>query len=270
MILLSGLRYDRDDIEVEDYLHNYADDKSYSEISPKFGMKYLYSDNILYYATISKGYKRGGFFFLAPADKKSYDPETLWNYEVGLKTRLLDDKLVLNASAFYMDITDMQVTSNIDPFTAYVSNAAKATSKGIELETSYRMFESLALFANVGFARTQFDTFSDALGDYAGNDNPFAPAYNYSAGFIYRDTRGIFARFDVNGQDSFYADKANTFKNDAYTIMNAKIGYEAKHYEIYLYGKNLADEKYDIKGYFNAFSMLSPPREVGVQLTWRF
>ncbi len=52
--------------------------------------------------------------------------------------------------------------------------------------------------------------------------------------------------------------------------MNAKIGYEAQHYEIYLYGKNLADEEYDIKGYFNAFNMLSPPRELAVQLTYRF
>ncbi len=129
LILLSGLRYDRNDIEVEDYLKNYADDKSYSELSPKFGVKYLYSDDSLYYATISKGYKCGGFFFLAPAGKKSYDPETLWNYEVGLKTRLLEDKLVFNASAFYMDITDMEVTSNIDPVTTHISNAAKATSQ---------------------------------------------------------------------------------------------------------------------------------------------
>ncbi len=126
------------------------------------------------------------------------------------------------------------------------------------------------MFANIGVARTTFNTFIDALGNYAENDNPFAPAYNYSAGFIYRDTRGIFARFNINGQDSFYTDKANTFKNDSYAIMNAKIGYEAKHYEMYLYGKNLANEEYDIKGYFNAFSILSPPKEIGVQLTYRF
>ncbi len=270
LILISGLRYDKDDIETDDYLQNYTGDKSYNEVSPKVGMKYIHNGNILYYTTISKGYKRGGFFFLAPTDKRSYDAETLWNYEAGLKARLLDNKLSFNASAFYMDITNMQVLSNIDTFTAYVSNAAKATSKGVELETSYRVLKPLMLFANIGLAQTQFDSFRDGLDDYTGNDNPFAPAYNYSVGFIYRDTRGIFARFDINGQDEFYTDKANDFKNGSHAIMNAKIGYEAKNYEIYLYGKNISNVEYDIKGYFDTLSMLSPPREIGVQLAYRF
>ncbi len=269
LILLSGIRYDKDKITVKDYLQNYANDKSYDEISPKIGLKYIYN-NSSFYISAAKGYKRGGYYFLAPIDKKSYDPETLWNYEIGLKSLLLNNTLVFNASAFYMNIKDMQVTSNISPAVAYVSNAAKATSKGFEMETSYRIFKPLTVFANIGVAQTKFDSFSDAPGDYAGNNNPFAPTYNYAAGFAYRDALGIFARFDLSGQDSFYTDKANTFKNDAYAIMNAKIGYEAKYYEIYLYGKNLADQKYDTKGYFNSFTILSPPRELGVQLALRF
>ncbi|PIE74253.1 MAG: TonB-dependent receptor [Deltaproteobacteria bacterium] len=217
LILTSGIRYDMDDIGTEDYLQGYKDEKSYNEISPKFGVKYIQSQNTLYYAIISKGYKRGGFYFPAPPEKRGYDPETLWNYEIGFKDRIFNNKLLFNISAFYMDITDMQVLAVLSQESGYISNAAKATSKGLELETAYRIFKPLELFINIGLAETKFETFSDTQGDYSGNDNPFAPAYNYSAGFIYRDTRGIFAQFNINGQDAFYTDKANTFKSDSYT-----------------------------------------------------
>ncbi len=269
-VLTSGIRYDQDNIETNDRLKNYANDKSYSEISPKIGLKYTVNQHLFSYATVSKGYKRGGYFMLAPADLKSYDKETLWNYEIGVKTSLFDDKLLFNMSIFYMDIEDMQVATNLTPLSAYISNAAKATSKGLELETAYQAFKYLTLFANLGYAKTQFDKFSDNLGDYSNNDNPFAPRYNYSLGFKYRDNRGIFGKFDINGQGSFYADKANQFESKSATIINAKIGYETDQYEIYVYGNNITDEAYNIDGYFNYYTLLSSPREIGIQMAYRF
>lgn len=270
LILIAGLRYDKDKVETKDYLNTYKNDKSYSELSPKIGLEYLVNDNITSYVSATKGYKAGGYYMMAPANLKSYDKETMWNYEVGLKSKSLDDRLKLSLALYYMDIKDMQVTSNLTPFSAYISNAATATNKGLEIETSYQILDSLNLFANLGYSQIKFDKYQDALGNYSGNYNPYAPKYNYSFGAKYRDDNGIFAQLNFNGQSSFYTDKANNYKNDAYIIANAKIGYETEDYDIYLYCNNINDKKYDVEGYFNYYTMLSDPREIGLQLTYRF
>jgi len=270
IVLTAGLRYDKDEVEIDDHLSTYNDEKSYSELSPKVGLKYIVDTNFMTYLTISKGYKAGGFHAQAPADLREFDKETMWNYELGMKTQSLDNRLTLNLAAFYMDIEDMQVTSNITGFTSYLSNAATATSKGIEIETNYQLNDNLNIFANLGYAQTKFDKFKDNLGDYSNNYNPLAPKYNYSIGAKYRDDRGIYGQIDFNGQSSFYADKANTFKNSGYTIANTKIGYETDNYDIYLYCNNITDRRYDIDGFYGFFTVVSPPRETGIQLTYRF
>jgi len=270
LILTAGVRYDKDKIDTKDYLRSYQGNKSYSEVSPKIGLKYISNTNFMSYITVAKGYKSGGYHMLAPTNLKEYDKETLWNYEIGFKSKRLEDKLTFNFALFYMDIDNMQVSSDLTPTSSYVSNAATANSKGIEIEANYKVNDSLNFFANLGYAKTKFDKFQDNLGDYSGNYNPFAPEYNYSIGVKYRDSKGIFAQVDFNGQSSFYTEKENKYKNDGYTIANAKIGYEANNYDLYLYCNNITDKEYDMEGYFKHFTMVSPPREIGVQLTYRF
>lgn len=80
---------------------------------------------------------------------------------------------------------------------------------------------------------------------------------------------GIYAQVGFNGKSNFYADKSNSYKNDGYTLANAKIGYEASNYDIYLYCKNITDEEYDMEGYYDYYILTSAPREIGVQLTYR-
>jgi len=269
-ILNAGLRYDNDRIETDDNMSDFEEEKDYGELSPKVGLQYIVNDNASTYITISKGYKSGGFYLMAPTDLRGYDEETLWNYEVGMKTKSLNNTLIFNLSAFYMDIDNMQVASYLTPFSAYISNAATATVKGAEAEVTYQAFKSLRLFGSFGYSETEFGEFSDSLGSYKGNENPFAPKYNYSLGAKYRDRRGIFAMADVSGQSSYYADKANKYKNDGYALANAKIGYETERFEIYLYCNNITDKEYNSEGYFNHYVMTSPPRETGVIAAYRF
>lgn len=270
LILTAGLRYDKDKIETADGLSNYKNDKSYSEISPKIGLKYVLNQNITSYVSISKGYKAGGYYMMAPTNLRSYDKETMWNYEVGFKSKCLDNKLTLNMSVYYMDITDMQVAAYLDPTSAYVSNAATATNKGAEIEIDYKILNNLNVFANLGYSEAKFDKFDDYYGEYSGNYNPYAPKYNYALGFKYRDEKGIFAKFDISGQSSFYTNKANTIENKGFALLNAKIGYETEHYEIYLYCNNITDQDYGLEGYFDYYTMVSPPRETGISIAYRF
>jgi len=268
--IISGLRYDKDNIEYEKTTKKL--DFSDSEISPKLSLKYQYDKNSMYYATISKGYRAGAYNTLDgyPAE---YNSETLWNYEIGVKNRFFDNRVILNGSIFYMSIDDMQVrvypiaNSNL----SYVDNVAKATSKGFEIGLSVKATDSLELFASYGYTNSVFDEYRDSKDDYSGNKNTYAPDYNYNIGFQYRGDQGYFARADLNGFGKTYFNNANTKSRDPYRLVNVKLGYEAGSYDIYFYGKNIFDKEHHSIGMFGGNgAILAPQRELGVQLAYRF
>jgi len=269
---ISGIRYDKDDKDLKDNISNLDLSQSHSAISPKVSLKYQKNKNHMIYSTISKGYISGGFnVYSSPGYSKKFDKQTLWNYEIGAKNSFFDNRLIVNSAIFYMDISDLQVKTSPEPGKSYISNAAEATSKGFEIELNGKITEQLSLFSSYGYTNIKFDKFEDINGNYKGNTNSYAPKYNYNIGMQYRDIKGYFARADLNGYGKTYFDKENKNSRDAYNLVNMKLGYEAKSYEVYLYGKNIFDKKYDSigahGGYFNIYS---PPREVGIQLAYRF
>ena len=165
----------------------------------------------------------------------------------------------------------MQVNVHVSPMEFYTTNAAEATGKGIELEMTAKPCDGLSLMAGFGYSDIEFDSFKDVLGDYEGNENPWSPEYTFNIGAQYRHYSGFYVRADLIGYGKMYFDKANDYSRDAYEIVNAKIGYEAEDFDIYLYGKNLFDEEYDSDGYFGGFyTIYSDPGEVGLQLVYRF
>ncbi len=270
--VLAGIRYDQDNKTFEDRGMNLYLEKSCNEITPKLQVKFRKNAHHMFYATVSKGYRSGGFHpYAAAGYSKDYDTETLWNYELGSKSTFFNGKLMLNAAVFYMDINDMQTKTSPEPGKSYMANAAKATSKGFELEANANISKSWGLFASFGYSDAAFDEYSDADGNYQGNKNPYAPEYNYNIGAQYRSGNGFFSRVDINGYGKTYFDKENKNSRDAYNLVNLKIGYEAENYDVYCYAKNLFDTEYDSVGAHGGyFTIYSPPREIGVQLAYRF
>lgn len=265
-----GLRFDKDNRELDDHAKDVELENSYNEISPKIAAEYKVTPDIMTYATIAKGYKSGGFYMFAPKGLYKYEEETLWNYEIGLKSSFFENSLLLNLSAYYMDISDMQVHTAISDRQGYISNAASASSKGAEFEAQYRLTSELSFFLSAGYNSTKFDHFNDYKGDYKNNYSPFAPEYNYSLGGQYRSSFGYFARIDLTGYGKMYLDKANKYEKDAYSLVNGKFGYETENFDIYLYGKNIFDAEYDDEGYYGFVTYLSDPMEIGVQVNYRF
>jgi len=269
--LISGLRYEKQNMDYDDELLNIKTEESWSKVTPKISLHYRYSPNINTYATIAQGYRTGGFNATATdLEYRTFDPEELWNYEIGIKTSLLDNRVQINGSIYYMDIQDMQVEEAITTITTYVNNAAEATSKGVELEITAKATENLILSAGLTYNKTEFDSFSDFSGDYTGNKNPFAPKYTLNLGASYRHHNGFFASANVIGYGSIYLDKANQNERDAYEIVNTKIGYETENFDVYLYAENLFDKEYDSLNYYGYYNNYSPPREFGIQLAYRF
>lgn len=272
--LVGGLRYERQDMEFTNHVSGLNADDDWGAISPRVGLEYKFTPEVMAFFTLSKGYRSGGFnMFTSSATSEyiTYDDEELWNYELGLKSTFFDNRLVFNGSVFYMTINDMQVDEAVTPMESYITNAAEASGMGVELEMTARLTDTVSLSASFGWVDIEFDEFKDALGDYEGNKNTYAPEYSFNVGAQYRHPVGFYARADLVGYGRMFFDKANLYKRDPYQLVNARIGYESEHFDFYLYGKNIFDERYDSEGYYDGmYTIYSDPGQVGLQVVCRF
>lgn len=267
--LLGGIRYDRDEKEKTNNTTGKEYELSYHAVSPKIALNYAIDDNMMTYISATKGYKSGGFYIFSPEGKETYDKETLWNYELGFKSTLLNNRLIFNSAIYYIDVSDMQVLTSVNLYQGYISNAASATSKGFELEATYNATNNITLFSAFGYNKTTYGAFSDANGDYKGNHGVYTPEYNYSLGTQYRNDLGVYVRVDLTGYGEMYTDKANEYKQDAYSLVHSKIGYETEDYDLYLYGKNIFDKDHHVDT-ADGVTYLSEPREFGVKVNYRW
>ncbi|WP_324171835.1 TonB-dependent receptor [Sulfurimonas sp.] len=271
--IIGGLRYDKDEKIFKDKLNGDDLSNEYGSLSPKLAFEYNINSSSMIYITVAKGYKSGGYHSFAPVGyNKKYDKEELISYEIGSKNILLDNKLTFNTAIYYMDISDMQVYNDINAQgQSYISNAAKASSKGIEFDLNYQASTNINVFAAMGYNITKLEDYSDSQGNYSGNYNPHAPKYNYNLGAKYRDGSGYFGKFDITGYGKTYLDKANKYSKDAYNLVNTKIGYETESYDLYFYANNLFDKIHNANGEINGQVVTySEPREIGIQLAYRF
>ncbi|WP_321491814.1 TonB-dependent receptor domain-containing protein [uncultured Desulfobacter sp.] len=272
--LIGGVRYEHQNFNINGFYSslNQDDEDSWENLSPKIAVEYHFTPDVMLYTDVSQGYRSGGFnSFTTDPQYGSYDEESLCSYEIGLKTLLMNKRIMLNAAVFHMDISDMQVEDYVNTSTYWITNAAEATSRGVELDFTARITKGLTLMGGFGYTNIEFENFSDANGDYTGNKNPFAPDYTFNIGAQYRHTSGFYCRADLIGYGKTFLDKANQYSRDPYQIVNAKIGYEAQKFDIYLYGKNIFDEEYNYNGYYSgAYVLCSNPGEVGLQMVARF
>ena len=166
--LTMGARYERHEAEYDDTDGNVFDPRD-DLFGGRLVLERTLADNSLLYASLSRGYKAGGFNQdgALPADLREFDPEELWNIELGYKARLLDERLTLRAALFRMDRRDIQISTSttrpVDPlvvggpqqFIEFTGNGAEGVNQGVELEATYQASPQLELFANIGYLDTE-------------------------------------------------------------------------------------------------------------------
>lgn len=152
---------------------------SWSNFSPRAAIEYSPTDNLLYYGSISTGYKGGGFNSRGtlPQNVGPYDEETVTAYEIGLKSDLLDGTMRLNLAAFFNDYQDLQgaVTRQGAARAENVtSNVSDAETSGIELAWQWLPTDNLSLAFNFAYLDAQFTRFcEDVDGVFTdGSDEP--------------------------------------------------------------------------------------------------
>lgn len=152
-------RYTRDELDFYNSLdHTVHGHVKYNYITPKFTLQFKPSREINIYASAGKGYKVGGFNVNAPNTPQfTYKPETNWTYEFGTKASLFNGKLFAQADVFYIDWDNIQVQTNIaSTQVAIITNNKGATSKGVELDLTYKPVRGLTLHGGGSYSDPKY------------------------------------------------------------------------------------------------------------------
>ena len=269
---------------------------TFTDFSPRFALNWTVSDEVSVYGTVSKGFKSGGVQIAPSPERESYDPETLWNYEVGVKTELLDRRLLLNLAVFYMDWEDLQVAFQenlIDADGNFVlfggtDNAESATSKGVELELTALLTDNLLVNAGAGYLNAKFDRFVAFIDSenvvLDGRTIPNAPKWTFSAdaeySFALTSSIDAWVRAEWTYRDSIRATTSAMVREGfpwevpSYNYFNLRAGMEFERWRLVAYAENVFDRNFYTNAYQKAFTgglHIEPSfRTFGLRATYRF
>lgn len=295
-------------------LENAADakmDESWSNLSGRIALDYALNEDALVYVSLAQGYKAGGFnttrtvqqttstsgvFVMPGSAAEPFDEETNLNFEVGLKSTLMDGRMRFNTSAFAYEYKDLQfLLSDSEVPVARTINASKVDGYGVDVEMMFAATEDLTLSMNLAYLQSEFgEDVVDRNGDLVienGAETTFSPEVSGSIGVDYRHALGDLGELRTNLTYSYYGTHmqrdiqvGDNFpdgvgKEDAYQTFNGRISLLSHDgmWEVAIWGKNLTDE------YYNAMlstgagvtagivaSVPSEPRTYGVNLEYNF
>ena len=259
----------------------------------KVNVAYSLSDSALVYVQATEGFRPGGAnqTLSLPVVLPPYESDSLWNYELGLKSSLFGDRMTLNLSAFRIDWDNMQVTSTTaNGAVTFITNASSAQIDGVELET----FALVSPDFDVSFAAAYTDArLSENVTALLpvvlapgreGDRIPNVPKFSASLAAEYRHPLGASLQGSVRADVSYVGATFSELRPnnpfyeeiDAYTLTNLRlrIASQASNWNADLFVNNVLDEVAIgrvLSGPFGkglAFS--SPPRTVGINLTKKF
>lgn len=262
--------------------------KRWSSFTPLAGIDYRWTDDVMMYATASKGFKSGGFNIspLAP-----FEPEKVWNYELGLKTDLLDRRLRLNLAGFYMDYSNIQVSKNTGNGQALIQNAASSTIKGVELEATLVPTAGFQVTASLAYLDAKYDKFilddrNPAGTNLAGQQLTRAPKWKASvaADYEFAISNALEAnlRAALSFEDKYYLEGMIQPARLAYqrpSVMNldlrAGFGPADKTWEVAFVARNVTNERYvsnlqNLLGGATRGAFFSQPRYLGGEISFRY
>jgi iron complex outermembrane recepter protein len=224
--------------------------ESFSNVSPQVSVTYRLQADASVYATVGRGYKAGGFNPGSPLGSEAYGEEHTSHVEGGLKSLWANGRVSTNVAVFYIHWDDLQlnVPNPAVPAQFYITNVGGAVSKGAEFEVGARAAPGVDLFTAVGFTHARFSEGSTSSGvNVEGNTIPNTPEYTASAGVQYSRDLGVATiqgRADVVFYGAFEYDDQNSLGQEAYSLVNFRLGVRRGFVTGELFMRNAFDTKY--------------------------
>ena len=248
-------------------VQTFGRDDDWFGVMPSIDLTYLPTETQRIYASVARGYRVGDYAanqIDVDAVREAVDPEYTLTFEVGYKGRFMENRLELSTAIFHIDYDDMQV-STMKGNVALMQNAAEAHSDGAELEARFQASRNMDFLFTLGVLEGEFDRFENHPSGRVleGNRLPNANEYSASLAARYRNRHGLFASCSTAFMGPKYMDELNTERQESHTVVNARIGYEAEHWSVTLYGRNLLDETYLLHTFAGA-GRVGEPTVVGI------
>ena len=287
--MIIGLRLEQYNIETNsegtdsgDYDGSLISGKS-EENGLLFGGKLTFEHDVnkehMLFASAARGYKAGGAnvsSFNLDIDPTTYEDETLYNFELGLRSAWADGAVITQITGFYLQRKDTQLrdSAGAGGFFRYLTvNGNDASHLGLETEATWYIDENWSVSAGIGLLKTQRDSYTsfdsdeniddtldpDDINDpvavlVASRDLANAPSFNYHLNVNYQSDSGFFANAQVSGRDDYYESNSHNEKRSAFAVVNASLGYRYENWTLTLWAKNLFDESYEKRlFYFDNF-----------------
>ncbi|MBD5213253.1 MAG: TonB-dependent receptor [Bacteroidales bacterium] len=271
---------------------------TYVELLPRLSAVYALPDRLgNVYASFAKGHKSGGYntqmfsdFLqqklmatmgmseLYNADEIiSYRPEKSYNYEIGSHLTLFDGKLNLDATLFYIDCRDQQLTRFPDGSTTgrIMTNAGKTRSIGAELTAAWQISRHLDLTATWGHADARFRHYDDGINDYSDKFLPYAPINTAFAALRYHTdfNDGWLDSFEcmasLRGIGPIYWNETNTARQSFYAPINLSAMATSGIFQLRIWAENVNSVHYStfyFKSMGNEFVQRGLPFRAGATL----
>jgi outer membrane receptor protein involved in Fe transport len=259
--------------------------------NPKAEISYEATAAQLYYASASRGVRPGGVNTSNLAQKGCgqdygpYQPDSLWNYELGGKTRWLDGALTVNGALYYIKWSQVQQGETLPCSYQITQNAGSAVVHGGELEIAALVAGHLQLSGGVGYTKAVLDSDAPNLGGFKGQQLENVPVWNAnaSAKFVFTPMSGVDAFIRADGQyvGESYPDFARTdpatFQR-AYALMDLRSGWIHGPWEADLFMTNVFDKQAALSDFLSdnysattrARMFTNRPRTTGLTLNWKF
>jgi outer membrane receptor protein involved in Fe transport len=253
----------------------FESDLNFTQILPKASLSFEPTENITLFTAVSQGYKAGGFNATFENDEdRTFDPEYSTNYEFGVKSSCMNNRLITNLNLFYIDWEDQQVYQPVPSGTGSMTdNAAHSESKGVELELRFLVNKNLTVWSAYGYTEAKFlDYQRDEDRDYSGNLIPYIPEYTLNVGGNYtvNINKGIRnATLTLNYQQvgKLFWNDANLAYQESYGILNGRLNFHSKEFDFGIWGKNILDSDYNafyFEALGNSYAQAGKPIQYGV------
>ncbi|MCF6194993.1 MAG: TonB-dependent receptor, partial [Kangiellaceae bacterium] len=270
--------------------------------NPKILLKAQVNEDVNVYTTASKGFRVGGVngnlpatlcgaelaeLGLDPTTARTYDSDSLWSYEAGIKTSLADNTVTLNAAAYFISWSDVQQLNRLACGFQFTQNAGEAESKGLEVEMQAVPMDGLNLSLGVGYTNAEITDSGGVAGVSKGDKIQGVPDWTLNASAQYThdlsDGWEMMYRVDANHYgDSFSSNNESSAANqrlrEAWSAVNLRVGLLSSTWEIILFAENLTDERASLADSRSIAAetpgrqrlVVTRPRTIGIEARMRF
>ncbi len=233
-------------------------------VSPKLGVNYTLNSNLIFFGNIAHGFSTpttsetllpNGIF------NPDIKPEIGWNFEIGTRYQLVNNKLFGSLSLYTLRVNDLLVSRRTIDDNFFAINAGKTIHNGIEAEINYVILKKkahqLIFFTNASMYAYTFDKFIDLDNDFSGNDLTGAPSGVVNLGIDYTAKKGFYGNLSFQTVGKIPANDANTTFSDSYELLHSKIGFKNSigshlYYDLSIGANNILDTRYASQLQINA------------------